>query len=596
MRLRNFLICSGCILVAILLLWVSSTRLDYINSVRKDMKLTMDEPLENAPPSLAFATVAMGAFRGLVVDILWIRADYLKEQGQFFDAKQLAEWITVLQPRFASVWDFHAWNMAYNISVAMPASQPQDRWRWVRNGYELLRDKGIPKNPKSISLYRSLAWIFQHKMGSISDDAHRYYKLQLANEMQPLLGDTSYEYFQALAQAPTKLSEILAKPEVAKFISDLKSADNSFANDKTLVDNYLSLQQRPSRFNEDAFSVADRYRGTKGLMAFDIFAKAYHLRSTWKLDPEFMMELNDHYGPVDPEDPNRHLALDWRNPEVHAIYWAAKGLEIASRNNFSIEELNTDRIIFHSLQNLYSRGKMIIYPPPPQQDIENLSAERIAVVDQDRVFLFPDLRMFAPYKKAMLTVVDKYNQGDINKGATSSLSISYRNMLKNAVLMFYQAGHKTYAQKIYAEVKQRYPDRKEFQNATMVEFVRKRFLEELADMGIHDAREIIIMMLSEAYFRYALRDDDEAFGREKMAREVYDQYQKEFSNENVDRIALPSFSILRYIGLMTFLDDSQRPEYIKQSLLRRINIERPELFEKLQEQHRMILEESKGQN
>ena len=108
MRLRNFIICSGCILVAALLFWAASSRLDYINSARKEMNLITDEPLENAPPSLAFATVAMGAFRGLVVDILWIRADQLKDQGQFFDAKQLAEWITVLQPRLASVWDFHA--------------------------------------------------------------------------------------------------------------------------------------------------------------------------------------------------------------------------------------------------------------------------------------------------------------------------------------------------------------------------------------------------------------------------------------------------------------------------------------------------------
>jgi len=67
------------------------------------MQLVINEPLVNAPPSLAFASVALGAFRGLLVDILWMRADKLKEDGQFFDAKQLAEWITVLQPRFAAV-------------------------------------------------------------------------------------------------------------------------------------------------------------------------------------------------------------------------------------------------------------------------------------------------------------------------------------------------------------------------------------------------------------------------------------------------------------------------------------------------------------
>lgn len=129
----------------------------------------------------------MGAFRGLVVDILWMRADKLKDDGQFFDARQLAEWITKLQPRFAAVWEFQAWNMAYNISVAIPATQPEQRWRWVKNGYELLRDEGIPLNPKLIQLYRELSQIFQHKLGGVSDDAHEYYKLQFAEEIGPLL-------------------------------------------------------------------------------------------------------------------------------------------------------------------------------------------------------------------------------------------------------------------------------------------------------------------------------------------------------------------------------------------------------------------------
>jgi hypothetical protein len=163
MCLRGFIFCVLCIIAAGGLIFWGSSWLDGINVQRSQMKLIMNEPLENAPPSLAFATVALGAFRGLVVDVLWVRAERLKEEGKFFDAKQLAEWITLLQPRFAAVWDFQAWNMAYNISVEIPASRPQERWQWVKNGYELLRDKGIEKNPHGILLYRSIAWIFQHR-------------------------------------------------------------------------------------------------------------------------------------------------------------------------------------------------------------------------------------------------------------------------------------------------------------------------------------------------------------------------------------------------------------------------------------------------
>ncbi|NLH16476.1 MAG: hypothetical protein GX455_07855, partial [Phycisphaerae bacterium] len=149
MKWRDRLIVLASAILGCGLLGLAGTRLAPLTQSRQEMGLVATTPLENAPPSLAFATVAMGAFRGLVVDVLWMRADHLKEKGLFFDAKQLAEWITTLQPRFAAVWDFHAWNMAYNISVAVPNTQWEERWRWVRNGYELLRDKAIPLNPKS---------------------------------------------------------------------------------------------------------------------------------------------------------------------------------------------------------------------------------------------------------------------------------------------------------------------------------------------------------------------------------------------------------------------------------------------------------------
>src|SRR5512143_1657185 len=129
MRTRDFIIVFAGLAVTGGMLVAAGMQLDYINGQRQAMGLTINTPTENMPPTLAFATVGMGAFRGLVVDILWMRADKLKDEGQFFDALQLAKWITTLQPRFAAVWEFHAWNMAYNISVVILASQPDQRWR-----------------------------------------------------------------------------------------------------------------------------------------------------------------------------------------------------------------------------------------------------------------------------------------------------------------------------------------------------------------------------------------------------------------------------------------------------------------------------------
>jgi len=333
MRWRDALICCVCVLGAVVLLTAAGMQLDYINSQREQMELVINEPLKNAPPSLAFATVAMGAFRGLVVDVLWIRADRLKEEGHFFDARQLAEWITTLQPRFGAVWVFQAWNMAYNISVTIPASQPDQRWQWVKNGYELLRDKGIPSNPKDIQLYHELARIFQHKIGSVSDDAHKYYKLQMAEALGPLLGRADDEYFDALVEAARWMWDeedrpdfgrvwrrIAADPNFAALIERLRGADEAFADEDRFISNYLALRRDARRFEPAAAEVIDELRQSAALERFDILARAYQLKRVWKLEPGLMRRLNKKYGPIDWNDPNRHLPLDWRHPDCHAIY------------------------------------------------------------------------------------------------------------------------------------------------------------------------------------------------------------------------------------------------------------------------------------
>src|SRR5262245_40011364 len=88
-----------------------------LNNDRELLGLTRVQPLENAPPVLAFTTVALGGFRGLISNALWIRANDLQDEDKFFEMAQLASWITVLEPHFVQVWIVQAWNMAYNISV-----------------------------------------------------------------------------------------------------------------------------------------------------------------------------------------------------------------------------------------------------------------------------------------------------------------------------------------------------------------------------------------------------------------------------------------------------------------------------------------------
>jgi hypothetical protein len=175
------------LLVAAGLLLVSGQVQKSLNGDRDRLGLTRVATLDNAPPMLAFTTVALGGFRGLISNLLWMRASDLQQDDKFFEAVQLADWITKLEPYYSQVWLFQGWNMAYNISVKF--KDFPDRWRWVSRGITLLRDDGLRFNPNDVPIHRELSWFFQHKMGANLDDANLYYKQQWALEMQPFFGD-----------------------------------------------------------------------------------------------------------------------------------------------------------------------------------------------------------------------------------------------------------------------------------------------------------------------------------------------------------------------------------------------------------------------
>jgi hypothetical protein len=153
---------------------------------RVRLKLTRVEAVESMPPMMAFTAVALGGFRGLISNALWIRLNDLQLDEKYFEMVQLSDWITKMQPHFVAVWVHQAWNLSYNISVKFP--DPNDRWMWVSRGIELLRDEALRYNPNETLIYRELAWHFQHKMGANLDNAHMTYKREWSRLMTEVLG------------------------------------------------------------------------------------------------------------------------------------------------------------------------------------------------------------------------------------------------------------------------------------------------------------------------------------------------------------------------------------------------------------------------
>ena len=109
----------------------------------------------------------LGGFRGIVADLLWIRAEEYKRDHDWDRLETTVELITKLQPHFLSIWTFQGWNLAYNVSVEWDA--PEDKYTWIKQGIKFVQE-GVAKNRRSPDLIWDTAWFYYHKLG-FSDES-----------------------------------------------------------------------------------------------------------------------------------------------------------------------------------------------------------------------------------------------------------------------------------------------------------------------------------------------------------------------------------------------------------------------------------------
>jgi hypothetical protein len=389
------------LLLAAALLVGSGQMQKMLNRDREQLGLTRVKALDNAPPVLAFTTVALGGFRGLIANALWIRANDLQQDDKFFEAAQLATWITELEPSFTQVWLFQAWNMAYNISVKF--KDFPDRWRWLERGIELLRDEGLRYNPNDILQYRELAWFFQHKMGQNLDDANFYYKEQWRQEMTPFFGSQGTNFSELLNPTTAEASN-----NAALFRSKYKM-DAAFA--KYLDEQYGPLDWRlpeahaiywgargleaakenPGKVKADDLITVRRNIYQSMLQAFhhgriieDPFNKTYALEPNLDLIPK----VNAAYESIMSEDAaNReHIATAHRNFLKDAVYFLYENnrMKEAAKWYKLLSEKYPDKTILEHDPNSYPRNYSLdgYAVARVQDEVGDTSQERTTAVVQ----------------------------------------------------------------------------------------------------------------------------------------------------------------------------------------------------------------------
>lgn len=445
---------AGVTMVACL---VGSTGLaGLLTSVAGRSKLVYTDRAEDGASAEVVAGIAMGAFRGIFVNFLWMRANDLKEAGKYYEAVELARAITRLQPRFPRVWVFHAWNLAYNISVM--TQTPEERWAWVNAGIRLLRDEGIPANPNDMLLHKELAWIFIHKIGGYTDDVNPYYKVRLAMEWTAVVGppptippekrsrdgaiETYVKWLQPIAEAPDSGADLIAnEPTVRDLMRRIRETTGPMPN-AALLTRYevwtamrssgqrsLVEKQLPPEIRQFG-AIVDDPTLRKAWDALLPFVRKQVIIQDYHMDPDRMVRYTQKYGPI-----------DWRHSAAHSLYWAATGVELASgrwteasRKDFDF--INTDRIVAQSVQELYRSGEVYF-------DYFAANMGQYALVQG-----MPSPYFVESYGNILDEIIARNweTENRAMRGWTSMMN-GYENFLRDAVTFFYRRGQIAEAEK-----------------------------------------------------------------------------------------------------------------------------------------------------
>ena len=496
-KFRTITMYFALVIVTIALLLGASSVSRRLDASVKEHHLRFTGEIKNAPLLVTFTTVALGRFRGLVAALLWLRAGALQEKQNYFEMVQLARWITDLQPTFSGATAYLAWNMAYNISVT--CSSHAERWRWVNEGIRLIRDQALEYNPEDPILYKDLAWIFQHKLGNVLDDANLFYKNRLAIQMMNITGEAEPAW-KELAAAPANEAEFMKKYPLDGPVWQVFQA-NGFQNFDSLYEDFRS--RTPA-------ALSPALKGKLGetlLKEITVFMRAELLRRQLKLDPDVIVEINEKYG-----------SLDWRVPESQSIYWATMGLKRTPGN----KDVNLGRLITQSLYESFRGGRLLMVN---DKDFSNIVvAPNIALVD------------------AVYNTYGEIHQLYDGGSEYSTFRSARINFIKEAIGILYNYGKFTKAKEFYELLMKEEPHRK---REDLEAFVTAQWAEDVRDAGVKKASEVISGLIFKSIFYLIYNDKDAALANERLARYIYAKYSADIGS--MERMKLPSYAQMKRV-------------------------------------------------
>jgi len=109
---------------------------------------------------------ALGGFRTVAADLLWLKVDNLWDGGAWYLIPPVMESVVQLDPHFILGWQVYGWHLAYNLNAESVLQT--DRRAWLEDGIAVLK-RGVALNPKSFEMTFEYAW-------TLFDRAHDLYR------------------------------------------------------------------------------------------------------------------------------------------------------------------------------------------------------------------------------------------------------------------------------------------------------------------------------------------------------------------------------------------------------------------------------------
>ncbi len=568
--------------VAIVTFTLAALLVGPINDIRKERQLVINpETVAGLPPGIALLSKT-GTFRALAIDWASIRAERLKEEGKTYEALQLHQTICALAPRYPKLWAYASWNMAYNISVSQ--FTPEARWKWVRNGIEILRDKAIVFNPRSITLYKEMAWTYWHKIGDFLDDEHWNYKRALAVDIERILGPPPitltnaeyYAWFKKVVDAPRDLDKLLKDDLEVRALVDILEQVKLYP-DLSLLE-FVAMNIRPELMVTELYAepLAENtleYRRLTiiknpefkpALERLLATVRSKILREDQKFDLDYMYSMMvDRFGP-----------LDWRNAFSHSLYWSSFGDDRCKgiAGSDPADSMNTARFVFFSLSKLVNRGRMTLYP--------DFADPFASYVD-----LSPDTR-YIPYVYETYMRLGKEQFGDdpryIEGTPGPNYMVGFVSSMHNWIhLLYFEGGEKN-----LALAEQYYTWLREYNRSTNGQ-IQGQYLTSVEELVMHEIRgqletyraagTIVRTFVRRALKQFSLGQNRQAMTSMIRARQCYDIWMEGTDTLLNDRSALERPRIILRDEIEQFMKDMRYSPLFKARLWKSLPLEQRQM-------------------